>query len=87
MNTSVEPRQLAETAHGLNNLFTIIDGFNNLMFAETANGTRSHGFAKEIAKASVRASALTSQLLRFAGQKHGTGNHPGADGGASCVAS
>lgn len=71
MNSCIEPGQLSQIAHGLNNQLTIIKGYTECAIAQAELDSRLHGLLKEIAKASDRAREISSDLLRLAAPKVG----------------
>ena len=52
-------------AHDFNNQLTVIQGFTELLLADTPDGAASRGDLQEIYRAGERARQLTSQLLAF----------------------
>ena len=56
-------------AHEFNNLITTITSYAGLGISATADGSRVHGFLREIEKAGARAARLTEQLLAYSSQQ------------------
>lgn len=52
-------------AHDFNNMLTAINGYGDLIYSQTTEGSPIHDYALEIRKAGERAAALTSQLLAY----------------------
>jgi PAS domain S-box-containing protein len=56
-------------AHDFNNLLTVITGYNEVLLSELAATDPKREYVEELARATNRASTLTSQLLAFSRQQ------------------
>ena len=63
------PGEIAEAAHGINNMLGAITGFAELMLLEMDEQDPKRRSAKAILDAAARAGSLTSRLLKAGGDR------------------